>query len=159
MSASVCGWVLERMAERPYVGIRRRVRPEGIGAALAEILPATAAFLRQRGQAPAGPPACLYLGHDEARGEMELLGGFFLVEPLAAPGGEVEVGSLPAGLVARTLHVGPYDRLGPAHEALRTGLRGQGHEAAFPCWDLFWTDPGEVRDPAAWITEIGQRVG
>ena len=71
----------------------------------------------------------------------------------------VEVGAtpgdvLPGGWVAVTWHVGPYEGLPHAHHAIIDWLADTGHEAAGAPWEVYWTDPSEVPDPAAWRTEV-----
>jgi effector-binding domain-containing protein len=66
----------------------------------------------------------------------------------------------PAGMVATTIHWGPYNRLGDAHTAIRDWCAANGHTLAGPNWEIYdhWNDdPAKVRtdvfyllkDPAA----------
>ena len=52
---------------------------------------------------------------------------------------------LPGGLVATTMHLGPYDRLGEAHDALHRWCRENGHALAGPSWEVYghWDDDPE----------------
>jgi hypothetical protein len=61
-------------------------------------------------------------------------------------------GSLPAGRVATTVHVGPYARLSDAHAALREWCAEHGHSCSGVSWELYghweesWnTDPSKIR--------------
>jgi len=68
-------------------------------------------------------------------------------------GVQVESGgnaATPAGLVATT-YFGPYDRMGPAHEAIHEWARQNGRELAGPSWEVYghWND-----DPAKLRTDI-----
>jgi len=54
----------------------------------------------------------------------------------------------PAGKVATTVHWGPYDRLGDAHEAITRWCAGQQLVTAGPNWEIYghWTDdPSQLR--------------
>jgi hypothetical protein len=54
----------------------------------------------------------------------------------------------PAGLVATTTYFGPYDRMGPAHEAIHHWARDSGYKLAGPSWEVYghWSDnPAELR--------------
>jgi len=57
----------------------------------------------------------------------------------------------PAGEVARTAHFGPYNRLGPAHEAVREWCKSNGREFRLPFWEIYgdWSD-----DPAQLRTDV-----
>jgi effector-binding domain-containing protein len=59
--------------------------------------------------------------------------------------------STPAGLVAMTEHVGPYDRLDGAHKAIRDWCAAHGQSSAGPNWEIYghWND-----DPNQLITEV-----
>ena len=57
----------------------------------------------------------------------------------------------PAGEVARTVHVGPYDRLGNAHHAIHTWCAANNRKIARASWETYgdWTE-----DPALLETTI-----
>jgi hypothetical protein len=59
--------------------------------------------------------------------------------------------STPAGLVATTVYFGPYERMGPAHEAIHRWARENGRTLAGPSWEVYghWND-----DPAKRRTDI-----
>jgi effector-binding domain-containing protein len=54
----------------------------------------------------------------------------------------VESSQTPAGTVAMTVHVGPYNKLGQAHDAIRAFCKQNGKQIAGTCWELYghWTD-------------------
>ena len=57
----------------------------------------------------------------------------------------------PAGLVATTVHIGPYDRLPEPHQAIRRWCAENGHTLAGPNWETYghWDD-----DPARLRTDV-----
>jgi effector-binding domain-containing protein len=59
--------------------------------------------------------------------------------------------STPAGLVAMTEHVGPYNKLGDAHKAICDWCKAHGHALAVPNWEIYghWND-----DPNKLVTEV-----
>ena len=63
-------------------------------------------------------------------------------------GANVVRSTLPGGLVARMLHVGPYERLGEAHAALDAWSAANGHRLSGVRWEIYghWRDgaPPEV---------------
>jgi effector-binding domain-containing protein len=50
--------------------------------------------------------------------------------------------STPAGRVATAVHLGPYDRLPEAHQAIRRWCADHGYTLAGPNWEIYdhWTD-------------------
>ena len=83
--------------------------------------------------------------------EMNLEIGVELDTPLAASGVLIS-SKLPAGAVATTTHLGPYNRLGEAHQAVMRWCNSQGHEFVRPCWETYghwmneWNhDPSKIR--------------
>ena len=131
--------------------MRFRVAPEQLGARLAQVLPAVYGHAVGGGGAPAGAPYTRY--HDVAGDTLELEAGV----PVVAPGtgkGEIEAGELPGGSVAATWHVGPYERLPEAHQALTAWAEKNGRTPAGPAWESYETDPGAEPDPKKWRTRV-----
>ena len=69
-----------------------------------------------------------------------------------AGGGEVVGSSIPAGLVASTVHFGPYQKLRTAHVAIQEWCGRNGYELAGPKWEIYghwleeWNkDPSKIR--------------
>jgi effector-binding domain-containing protein len=67
------------------------------------------------------------------------------------PQGRVVPSELPAGRVVATVHRGPYDRLGEAHEAVHRWAAAHGHTLGRVRWEIYgdWAE-----DPAALETEV-----
>jgi len=142
---------LRAVLPQPVLSIRVKTRPGKIGATLVEILPEVHGYLKELRVAPAGPPFTRYY-HFSAE-EVELEGGLPVSKRIGGRG-RIEAGELPGGLLAACWHIGPYDGLPAAHQALRTWLNEQGRKAAGPSWEVYWTDPAEVPNPAEWKTEV-----
>ncbi|MCG8460984.1 MAG: GyrI-like domain-containing protein [Holophagales bacterium] len=137
--------------ETPFLFIRRQVKPESIAEALGEIFPSVFQHATEKGLPFAGPPTTRYPHFGP--GLITLEAGM----PIAGPGegaGEIELGTLVGGAVATTIHKGPYDDLGQGHDAIQAWIAENGEEAGGAPWEAYLTDPGEVPDPADWLTEI-----
>ena len=67
----------------------------------------------------------------------------------------VRCSQLPGGLVAATVHFGPYQRLGQAHAAIREWCAGQGRALSGVCWEIYghWEESWN-RDPSKIRTDI-----
>jgi effector-binding domain-containing protein len=68
--------------------------------------------------------------------------------------GRVFCSTIPAGPMAATEHVGPYDRLGEAHEAVLQFCRDRRYRLAGPSWEVYghWVeDPAELRTEVCYL--------
>ncbi|MBL8755093.1 MAG: hypothetical protein JNK15_17450 [Planctomycetes bacterium] len=68
--------------------------------------------------------------------------------------GRVQNSELPAGKAVMAWHVGPYDKLSVAHGLLRDHATAQKWKTRGGPWEIYWTDPGMVPDPARWKTQL-----
>jgi effector-binding domain-containing protein len=130
--------------------VRGSVPETGVPGFLAEAFGAVTAFLTRWGMHPVGPPFARF----------EMHAGGFDVEagmPVAVTitGDEsVQPGQLPAGPAARTTHVGRYEEMGPAYDALLAWVRDRGGIPAGAPWEVYLTDPVTSPDPQTWRTEV-----
>ncbi len=126
--------------------IRDRVRPRD----LAQFIPAACgevwSFVRSAGLPRPGRHLALY---SDAQGSVEV--GVEVSGPLVG-NGRVHCSRLPAGPVATTLHLGPYQLLRDAHEAIRQWCDERNHRCSGVSWELYghwqdsWnTDPSKIR--------------
>jgi effector-binding domain-containing protein len=99
----------------------------------------------------AGPPFSRY--HSWSETEIDLEAGIPVQQPVAAKG-RVASSELPAGKAVTCWHVGPYDGLGAAHAGLQAHLAAQRLQARGGAWEVYWTDPGMVKDQAKWKTQL-----
>ncbi len=141
----------KRLVAQPAVVIRAKARADQLGPVMGELLPAVWAFLQERAVEPAGPPFSRYLDMEGDEWEFEC--GIAVSVPVAGEG-RIEASELPAGDAASTMHVGPYETLGETWAALRGWLAECGKRQGSAPWELYWTDPGEVANPAEWRTEL-----
>ncbi|MDQ4028126.1 MAG: GyrI-like domain-containing protein [Actinomycetota bacterium] len=136
---------------QPAVSIRTTTTADGLREFFDDALPAVWGHLDGAGIAPAGPPFALF--HEYEPEKVDLETGFPVSERIEA-GGRVQPTELPGGRAVVTWHVGPYDGLADAHNAVRAYIEDEGLEPAGPSWEVYWTDPGEEPDPSKWRTEI-----
>lgn len=141
----------KRLEPQPAVVIRKTARQQELGPVMAELLPAVLEFVLAGPAEPAGPPFCRYLLMDGEEWEIEC--GMAVSEEVAGDG-RVEAAELPGGDAVTTMHVGPYDTLGESWAALNGWVGENGKAVRAAPWEVYWTDPGEVQNPAQWRTEI-----
>jgi effector-binding domain-containing protein len=67
--------------------------------------------------------------------------------------GNIQRGSIPGGKAASVLHVGPYNGLGAAHDALHRWMAEKGFESATGYYELYLNDPQNTL-PEALKTEV-----
>ncbi|MFK7916719.1 MAG: helix-turn-helix domain-containing protein [Ilumatobacter sp.] len=145
----------EVLTATPVLYQQRRVERDALGEVLAEVLPAVYGYVIESGLAPAGHPFVRYSASSPAFVTIDA--GVPLVSAATTPPpaeSGIIAGELSAGLAAVTIHKGPYDDLGDAHAALDRWIAECDHEPAGDLWELFLTDPGEVPDPAEWLTKV-----
>ncbi|HET8603889.1 MAG TPA: GyrI-like domain-containing protein [Marmoricola sp.] len=121
--------------------VRFHSTPEEIAKRVRTAFGQVGAYLVREGVRPIGPPVSRYEMHD---GEFEVATGFPVREPVPGDGTVVPL-DLPEADNATTVHVGRYEDLGRAYEALRTGAAEAGHpvdeDAAM--WEEYLTGPDE----------------
>jgi effector-binding domain-containing protein len=93
-------------------------------------------FIRSAGFPRPGRHLALYL---DCEGNIEV--GVEVDQPFAG-NDRVVCSSTPAGTVAVAVHLGPYDRLGEAHEAIQKWCSENGHALTGTSWEVYghWTD-------------------
>lgn len=81
------------------------------------------------------------------------------VDAPIAEAGELVNSSLPAGEVATTVHFGPYQKLGAAHDAIHAWAKQNGRELLRPCWEVYghWL-PEWNENPSLIRTDIFYRL-
>jgi effector-binding domain-containing protein len=142
--------VLDREAQ-PVASIRLKVRPADLSATLTVVYPEIMGHLNAEGAQIAGPPFSRY--HAMGGDEIDLEAGLPVTKPIAEKG-RIKNGVLPGGKTVIGWHIGPYDKLKVAHEALQAHLAAEKLKSRGGPWEVYWTDPGVVPDPAKWRTQL-----
>lgn len=112
--------------------------------------------LAERGLAPVGAPFSLHTRMPTETVDMEVgvpISGNF-GDDVAAGDVVVSASELPAGDIARTSYVGPYDGLGEAWGTFMGSVMGTGRAPAFPFWEVYVTEPSPAADPATLRTDL-----
>ncbi len=120
-----------------------------MGPGLQELMAAVAA----QGIKPTGPWLSHHLKMDPEIFDFEIA---LPVATTVAPAGRVKPSQLPAATVARTIHHGPYEGLGPAWGEFETWIKAAGHITAPDLWEIYVAGPESSPDPAQWQTELNR---
>jgi effector-binding domain-containing protein len=118
------------------VRFRSKVADMGqhMGAAFGSVME----YLTRNNIPPEGPAVSHYV--PVAEGEFDVAAGFLVAGPIDGDGHVVPV-ELPAGEVAVTTHVGPYDDLPKAYEAIQAWISAEGREPDVAMWEEYVTGP------------------
>ena len=135
---------------------------DGIASFVDESLGGVLAYLEQQGVDPAGAPFIRYNVIDMEKG-LELEAGVPVSDPVQGAG-RVFAGVVPAGRYGTLTHIGHYNGLIDANEALQEWARQQGLEWAMTATEhgdrfearleVYLTDPSTEPDPGRWETEV-----
>jgi effector-binding domain-containing protein len=128
---------LKQVPEQPIAVVRGRATIANLPTRIRELFDQFYAGFKGKG----GLNIVLYPG--DVAGEFEIACGVQLEE-----GGNA---STPAGAVATTVYMGPYDQMKSAHHAIHQWVRENGRQIAGPSWEVYghWSD-----DPAKLRTDI-----
>ena len=141
---------VEAVQAELVAAVRTRVPISGIALAWKPALDQVWAFIRTHGNLKPGHNLFLY-HHPANRSEpMDIDFGVQVAQPFE-PSGNVRCIETPAGEVASTIHVGPYDRLAGAHNAVHAWCSANHRNIGQASWEIYgdWTD-----DPARLETTI-----
>jgi effector-binding domain-containing protein len=142
--------VVETVQAELIAAVRARVPISGIAQVWKPALDQVWAFLRANGGLRREHNLFLY-HHPEHRNDAMDIDFGVQVASRFAPEGNVRCIETPAGEAATTVHVGPYDRLGDAHDAIHAWCAANGRNIAAASWEIYgdWND-----DPAQLETTI-----
>lgn len=134
---------------RPAAVVRRRATLQQLTKVVPESCGVVWSALKAHGVQGAGRNLAVYLDEQiNLEVGVEVDGSFAGV-------GEVVPSSTPAGTVATTTHLGPYQLLGNAHRAIRDWCKQNGRRIAGPNWEIYghWRDEWN-NDPSQIVTDV-----
>lgn len=136
--------VHERQVERRRVATIRETIPmsmigEDLSAGFGEIAEASEAA----SETLQGTPFAVY--YEVGTNEVDVELGFPVTGEVNS--GRVHTRTMEARRVASTLHVGPYDEVGPAYEALTRWIEEHDHTVAGPPSEIYLNDPTTGDEP------------
>jgi effector-binding domain-containing protein len=117
--------------------IRERVRRTAIGEAMGDGFDEVARATEEAGAEIDGLPFAIY--HEVGRDEVEVELGFPVLGNVEL--GRVHSATLDGGHVACTVHMGPYEEVGHAYEALDRWLQMHGGRVVAPPREVYLNDP------------------
>ena len=106
-------------------------------------------YLGQLGQQPVGAPFVAYYNMDMQNLDIEI--GYPVAQKLTGLG-NIQPSMVAGGKAAACLHVGPYDTLPAAYQALMEWMGAKGYEGTI-CYEVYLNDPAQT-PPEALQTQI-----
>jgi effector-binding domain-containing protein len=137
------------------VSVRRQMSVPELPAFFGEAYGRIFARLAELDVAAVAPPFAIY--HQFGPGQVDAEAGVPISRRIAATS-PLKVRRLTAATVARTMHVGPYEELGYAYEALTDWIADHGRVTAGPVRERYLNGPGEDVPPTSYMTEIEMPV-
>jgi effector-binding domain-containing protein len=151
MSVSV---TVRQVNARTLAAVRRQVRIGEVGSAWGPALDQVWAFLRcQPGLRSDGHNVFLYHHPSQRGAPMEVDFGVEVTRRFE-PSGEVRPVETPAGEVAMAVHVGGYDRLKEAHDAVHAWAAANRRAIGGQSWEIYgdWSDdPSKVETTVVYL--------
>ena len=128
--------VVEAAQAELIAAVRATTPISGIARVWKPALDQVWAFVKSHGGLRPGHNLFLY-HHPERRNEaMNIDFGVQVAVPFEREG-EVHCVQTPAGEVAKTIHIGPYDRLRDAHEAIHAWSAAQNRRIGQASWEIY----------------------
>ena len=141
------------------VRIQQPMAELDLASAFDRFMPLVASRIGERGGTIGGPPFGRY--HQFGPDVVDVEIGFPVATTPDLPRlasvdpGDVGLSELPGGPVARTVHLGPYDRLAGTYDALHDWIHAQpGYDDGPGAWESYVDDPRAASDMAALRTEV-----
>jgi effector-binding domain-containing protein len=137
--------------EQPTAGIREQVPIGGLQEFFGRAFQETMAYIQSHGLDPVGPPFGKYYGTPADVVDVEA--GFPVAAPITAEGNVIP-GSLPAGKVVETVHVGSYETMHRSYSDMERYFAAAGLKPSSIMWESYLSDPATEPDPGRWHTRI-----
>ena len=127
----------QRVSPRILAAVSRKVTIGQVGTAWRPALDQVWAFLRtQPGLRTDGHNIFLYSHPAQRSDPMDVEFGVEVTREFE-PSGEVKPVKTPAGEVATAVHIGPYDQLGQAHEAIHAWVQANNRTIGAMSWEIY----------------------
>jgi len=129
---------LKQQLAQPALAIRTRAAVQDLPKVFGDAYGAIMQYLAELGEQPAGMPYAAYYNMDMQNLDLEI--GFPVARKIAGKG-DVQPSEFPGGKLASTVHIGPYDQVGPAYDALMHWVGTQGYEATGVAYEVYYSGP------------------
>jgi effector-binding domain-containing protein len=129
---------LKEQPAQPALSIRTRAKVQDLPQVFGKAYGALMQYLGEKGEQPAGMPFAAYFNMDMQDLDIEI--GFPVAHPIAGKG-EIQASEFPGGKLASVLHVGPYEQMVPAYDALTQWIKDHGYEPTGVAYEVYLSAP------------------
>jgi effector-binding domain-containing protein len=126
---------------QPTFSIRTTTSVRDLAQVLGKAFSAIIGYLGELGEQPVGAPFVAYYNMDMENLDIEI--GFPIARTLPSKG-DIQAGAMPGGKYATCLHIGPYNEVGSAYDALTQWMQENGYEATGVAYEIYLNDPGQT---------------
>jgi effector-binding domain-containing protein len=142
---------VQQLEPQMVVGIRAITTQADIASTFTTLAAEIAEFLKEHDVSPVGAPYVRYFHVGADRVDMEV---GVKVSGEIEGNARVEIGELPGGAVATTVHTGPYEGLVDAYAALIEWIRDNGRKETGSPWEVYAINPEGDPGSDQWQTQI-----
>lgn len=129
---------LKQQAAQPALSVRTRATAQDLPELFSKTFSAIMQYLGELGEQPTGMPYAAYYNMDMQNLDIEI--GFPVAQKI--PGkAEIQSSEFPGGKLASVMHIGPYDQVGPAYDALTQWMKEKGYETTGVVYELYYSEP------------------
>lgn len=111
--------------------------------------------IKRGGASPVGPPFVRYYSVTPQAADVEAVMSCDRAVPVS---GRVKMMHLDAAQAAIVRHVGRYDKMKPAYDAITEWMNNNGKHPSEAPREVYVTTGAEVPDPSEWVTLVEQPI-
>jgi effector-binding domain-containing protein len=141
--------LLDRSAQ-PTLAIRTRTPVHDLPPVLGQAYGAILQYVAPLGIQPCGAPFVAYHNMDMQDLDIEI--GFPFAQELAGHG-NIRAGEIPGGKAVTCLHIGPYNQVGGAYEALQKWFEDHSYIPTGVAYEFYLNDP-QTTSPSELQTQV-----
>ena len=138
---------------KTYVTYRQKVAMKDLGKFFQEKVPATFMYANAQKMGVGEPISGLYYTWDTASGKTEVATAI-VVKDASKASGEYKAVTLSKSKALVVDYYGPYEKIGPAHEAIHKYMADKGLKMKSPAIEEYITDPGTEKDWSKVLTKV-----
>jgi effector-binding domain-containing protein len=141
--------LLDRSAQ-PTLTIRTRAAVQNLPSVLGPAWGGIMQYAGLLGVQPCGAPFVAY--HNMEMQDLDIEIGFSFAQALTGRG-NIQTGEIPGGKAVTCVHIGPYDQVGGAYEALQQWIEANHYTPTGVAYEFYLNDP-QITPPSELLTQV-----
>ena len=141
---------LLNQSAQPTLAIRTRTAIQNLPQVVGQAYGAIIQYAGSLGVQPCGAPFVAYYNMNMQDLDIEI--GFPFAQELAGQG-NIQAGAIPGGKAVTCVHIGPYDQVGGAYEALQKWVGANSDIPTGVAYEFYLNDP-QTTPPAELQTQV-----